>query len=101
MRTVKFKHGVKLAGLQPEMLHAIDVCADVFDRDSLTVTITSARDGRHGHHSHHYKGLAIDIRVWEIPGKVNFYCEKFREALGPEYQVINEQDHIHIEYDPA
>ena len=101
MRKVNFKNGVKLAGLQPEMLEAIDICAEVFSKNNLPLTLTSAREGNHGRHSHHYKGLAIDLRVWDIADSVNIYQRYLQEALGPDYQVIVEPDHLHVEYDPA
>ena len=100
MKTVRFKEGVLLSGLQPEMLGAIDVCAEIFESNGLALTITSARGGNHSKYSHHYKGLAIDIRVWEITGRIEEFCETIRAGLGSAYQVINENTHIHIEYDP-
>lgn len=101
MKRVSFKDGVNLKGLQPEMLHAIDVAAKVWEESNLILTITSAREGQHGAHSHHYKGLAIDVRIHDIAGSVGDYVCRLRDALGPEYQVIGEATHIHIEYDPA
>ena len=100
MNRIALKDGVRLYGLQQEMLRAIDVCAEVFAQHDLQLTITSARGGKHGSHSHHYKGLAIDIRVWDIEGEIDLYVQRFSSALGPDYQVFNEQDHIHVEYDP-
>lgn len=100
-RKLHFKSGVTLRGLQPEALVGIDICLDVFHSNGLKMTLTSCRDGRHSSHSHHYKGLAWDIRVWDIEGQIDIYCEILREALGSAYQVFNESDHIHVEYDPA
>ncbi len=100
-RVLRFKEGASLIGLQPEALYGIDVCLDVFHQNKLPMTITSARDGKHSRYSHHYKGLAWDIRIWDIEKEIDLYCEAIREGLGPEYQVFNEKDHIHCEYDPA
>lgn len=101
LRRLYFKEGVNLTGLQPEALFGVDRCLDVFHARGLPLTITSARDGRHGKHSHHFKGLAWDIRIWEIEDEVAQVCNELREALGPDYQVIQEPDHIHVEYDPV
>ena len=95
MRKVFLKDGVGLAGLQPEMLWGIDR----IERENISLVITSARDGVHSKHSHHYKGLAIDLRVWDIDDTAAM-CRKIRGMLGSEYQVIDESNHIHIEYDP-
>ena len=100
MRRINFKKGVRLRGLQPEMLTAIDILAEVFERNNLPLTLTSAREGNHGSHSHHYKGLAVDIRVWDIADSVDAYASYMREALGPDYEVVVESDHIHVEFDP-
>jgi hypothetical protein len=98
-RTLIFKEGVHLVGLQREALVAIDRCLHVFHSQGLTMTLTSARGDKHGAYSHHYKGLAFDIRVWDIPD-VDVMVMFLREALGEHFQVINEGDHIHVEYDP-
>ena len=98
--TVAFKEGVHLAGLQPEMLVCIDKCAGVFAGMNITMTITSARGGRHSNYSHHYKGMALDLRVWEIIDIIDEVCVSLRNELGSDYQVFNEENHIHIEYDP-
>lgn len=101
MRTLRFKKGVSLAGLQPEALIGIDRCLEIFhDHHSLPMTLTSCRDGGHSFYSHHYKGLAWDIRVWDIQEKIPQVCNELREALGEEYQVLDEHNHIHVEYDP-
>lgn len=100
MITVAFKTGVKLAGLQPEMLIAIDRVASVFASYQLPLVLTSAREGGHSDHSHHYKGLAIDVRTWAIQEIIDEVIEKIKQVLGHDYQVIKEPTHIHIEYDP-
>jgi len=99
-RRLCFKSGVSLVGLQPEALTGIDTCLTVFQDRGLKMTLTSCRDGRHSNYSHHYKGLAWDIRVWEIQDEIEDVCEELRDALGEGYQVINEEDHIHVEFDP-
>ena len=100
MRKVGLKSGVKLSGLRQEMLHAIDVCSSIFDESGIAFVITSAKDGKHSDYSLHYKGFAIDVRVWEIQDEIVAYCQKIGHQLGKDYQVLNEKDHIHIEYDP-
>lgn len=59
--------------------------------------ITSQREGRHGTVSLHPDGWAFDIRKpvgdWDAVASL-------RKELGNDFDVINEADHIHIEYDP-
>ena len=100
-RVLAFKEGVSLVGIQPEALVGIDGCLSVFHESGFIITLTSCRDGKHSRYSHHYKGLAWDIRVWDLRGRIDWMCNRLRQRLGPDYQVINEEDHIHVEYDPA
>lgn len=99
-----FKKGVTCYGLQPEMLRALDKATAIFAEHNRDCVCTSARGGRHGMHSHHYKGLAIDLRTRHLPDPISngvTIAAELRESLGDEYQVINEDTHIHIEYDPS
>jgi len=49
----------------------------------------------------HYSGNAIDLRTRDLSNNQR-QCttERLRDALGSDYDVINEGDHIHVEYDP-
>lgn len=100
-RVLAFKKGVSLKGMQPEALIGIDGCLDMFHEADLAMTLTSCRDGVHGKYSHHFKGLAWDIRVWDLTGRIDWMCKKIQNHIGPDYQIINEENHIHAEYDPA
>lgn len=99
-RRLHLKDGVRLIGLQPEAIAGVDYCLKVFHNRGLPMTLTSCRDGKHSRFSHHYKGLAWDIRIWDIENEVEEVCAELRLALGTDYQVIREPDHIHVEYDP-
>ncbi len=69
-----------------------------------TVWITSANDSIHHSESLHYLDLAYDIRIWNIIGDVKAearaWAERMQVALGDDYDVLLEKDHIHIEWDP-
>lgn len=96
-----FKKGVKLYGLQPEMLWAADHATEVYARFDKDCVITSARGDRHGAHSHHFKGLAIDLRTRHLTTPQQLQVQsQLQGALGNSYQVVLEKDHIHVEYDP-
>ena len=68
------------------------------------VWVTSANDSRHSDNSLHYKNRAFDIRVLNIVGDVHreakLWAERMQVELGPDYDIIYEKTHIHIEYDP-
>ena len=113
-----FKFGVRLAGLRAEMAAGLFVIGGVFEERKIPCLVTSALDGVHSaksaRHSRslHYAGLAMDFR---LPGR--WSGTAWREetdpaidravhadlalALGPEFDVVLEKDHLHAEFDPA
>lgn len=99
---MKIKEGVKLTGMSAEILLALIIAqatAKLFDV-YYRITITSVTDGKHGKGSLHYIGNAADIRSKDMDFESEHFVMLLREALGKNYDVINEKDHIHIEYQP-
>lgn len=98
---IQFKEGVSVNGVQPEMAMALHVIGSVYAHMGYYCTVTSGTDGSHSKNSLHYAGLAVDTRTRDIAKE--FHKEltrRLREALGSEFDVVLESDHIHIEYDP-
>lgn len=94
---LRFKDGVSLYGLQPEMLWALDRCVEAWEGD---VTVTSARGDKHSVGSKHYSGYAVDLRTRDLnESQIRIILEALRFILHG-YDVILESTHIHIEYDP-
>ena len=63
--------------------------------------ITSCRDGSHMSGSKHYSREALDLRTRDLTaGVIDSLVTGLRNALGSDYDVLFEGDHIHIEYDP-
>ena len=92
------KAGVDISRLKREIRRSLPKVEAVLVKHRIELVLTSTYEGTHGAGSLHYDDNAYDIR--------NPICEKteivveIREALGPDYDVIIEFDHIHIEYDP-
>jgi len=63
------------------------------------MTITSGNDGKHMKKSLHYENKAIDIRCKNMKYPVGTTL-RIRKTLGHNYDVILEENHIHIEYQP-
>ena len=64
--------------------------------------ITSANDRVHSAGSLHYSGLAMDFRTRDIPAELRkSFSEKVKSALGSEFDVVLESDHLHVEFDPS
>lgn len=92
---------VTLYGLSLEAVTAIERAMRVWNQHGMqSLTITSARDGNHMEGSKHYTGDAIDLRIWSIPDPTGMRDE-LQTALGDDYDVILETDHIHVEWDPV
>ena len=100
---IKLKHGVKLRGIRPEMVLGHGIVASVFAGYDLDCIVTSANDSKHGRGSLHFDGSALDYRTRHIP-ETGFdwaiFMQDIKDALGPEFDVVLESDHIHVEYQP-
>jgi hypothetical protein len=103
------KQGVRLHGLAPQMVLAAMVVSSHLPA-GVPLFITSANDGTHPAHSvrHprslHYEGRAFDFR---LPSRTTglasdnlALCAALRDALGADFDVVLESDHVHVEWDP-
>ena len=84
-----------------EITYARNVLAGVWARYGYQLTVTSGIDGDHMQQSKHYEGLAEDYRTRDVtPSDLSRMIAEARSILGSGYQVLNEVDHLHVEYDP-
>jgi hypothetical protein len=96
------KDGADVSGLSAEMKVALVVIVTVFEQLALgRPTVTSGTDGQHSTGSLHYSGNAVDLRSNNIPADQRVLVrDAMRQALGPDYDVVLEDDHFHVEYQP-
>jgi len=97
---VRLKHGVSVAGVRPEIVLAMQITASVLQEMGEKLVVTSCLEGRHERNSLHYAGLAFDLRTRTLKVDPSEVTGRLREALGPEYDVVLEPDHIHVEFQP-
>lgn len=91
---------VNVACLQPIMIIGMTVIESVYRDHGITqVVFTSICDGAHMKGSLHPLGLAVDVRIWGVTDLPEL-MEDLRLALGSNYDVVLETDHVHVEYDP-
>ena len=98
------KLGVDIRGIAPECVLGILITAQVYEARGVPLVLTSVKDSKHSEKSLHYVGRAFDCR---LPSRythseetdVHVYAE-LREALGMQFDVVLEPDHIHVEWDP-
>lgn len=94
------KEGVDINGLHPRMIDALPTICSVFGAFESPAVCTSGTDGEHMVGSLHYEHKALDWRIWYIEeSRVAHLVEILQKELGPQYDVVQESTHIHVEYD--
>lgn len=98
---VRFKVGVNLKGLQPQMLVALRVVEQEYDRFGYETVVTSANDSQHMKESKHYSGNALDFRTRHvIDAHLIDIIGEIKHILTPiGFDVVHEYDHLHVEHD--
>ena len=106
--SLELKAGVRVLGLRPELLLAIQVAEGLWaEHGTPTLVITAGIDGAHKRQSFHYSGVAVDLRINTVaPAQRDALVTKLRAALGPDYTVIHEAigqpgEHVHVHFLPA
>lgn len=91
------KHGVSVVGIQSELVFGLMVAQMVYAERGEPLVITSVTDGEHNPLSYHPAGYAADLRLPVSDFEV--VVDTLRHRLGPEWDVVLEDTHIHIELD--
>mgnify|MGYP003558061134 FL=1 len=102
MRHIKEgKDGAVITTMPPVVLDGIIVIAMIFARNGYPFVITEKDGGQHMVGSLHYAGFAIDFRSWVVPvDKRPALLAQLKRELGKDWDVIEERDHFHAEYQP-
>lgn len=101
MIKVDYEQGATLQGLTTYALFALQIAGEAFEHFAGEPAIlTAGADGEHSDYSGHYRGDAIDLRVWHVSDEaLELIIEYLKEALIP-YTILNEETHLHIRYKP-
>ena len=101
------KKGVQLLGPNNEPIHpvwhefALKDIEDIFFQHMSPCVITSAWDGKHMAESAHYDGRGLDFRTRMVKMALRAtLTRRVRDILGVDFDVVFEEDHLHVEYDP-
>ena len=92
------KAGVDISRLKPPIRKKLPAIVRIYAERDEELVITSTYEGTHSAGSLHYADLAIDTR-WPKKRR-DTIIDELKKALGQNYDVVPEGDHIHIEYDP-
>ena len=96
---MRYKPGVSIQGIQPEIVATFNVIETAFSPKEAI--ITSAKDGKHRPGSLHYSGNAVDLRTRHlIEGEAGEILIRLDTWLTDEFDVVLEEDHIHVEFQP-
>lgn len=91
------KAGVDISRLNREIRRAMGDTDSFVKEFHQELFISSTFEGNHGAGSLHYSNDAFDFSRPILALKS---VTQLRLKLGPDFDVVNEVDHIHVEYDP-
>ena len=96
----QLKEGALVGNMQVPILFALWVIEPILESFGQKLIITEIAGGKHSSNSKHYLGQAVDIRTWSLAAASNVHeCGiALQKALGSEYFVLVETDHIHIQF---
>ena len=100
--TYATEYGTTGYGLSPLMIDAapsVDYAFNLVIHHDAIVTYTT--NGKHMNGSLHYVGLAVDLRTRDMTSSQrSATVSELKGALGTMFDILDEVDHIHVEYDP-
>jgi hypothetical protein len=109
---MKFKPGVSIVGIQPELVLGLVVAERAFHavfpfQNGYEMVVTSVCDGEHRPGSLHYLGRAADLRC-NCFGETDvrrWHAELTLALVGLGFDVVWEDrgapnEHLHLEHDP-
>jgi hypothetical protein len=98
---ISLKSNVLFRLLTPQMVIANQIVASIFAEFGWNTVITSGSDGVHVTNSRHYTGAALDYRTTAqgmTLEQIKAVETAVRAALGKQYFVLREPDHLHVQY---
>ena len=96
-----FKDGVEINGVKPEIALCLIVVDNIYRNFGFELVVTAVTDGTHSAGSLHYVGYAIDTRTRDFSAiQKATIADTIRVSLTSEFDVVEESDHFHIEFQP-
>lgn len=99
---MKLLSHVRTLGVRPETVIAMVVADSIWKKYGAEAVITSLIDSEHSRNSLHYSGQAFDLRSRNLtkPSPLMNAVAELKEALGKDFDVVLERDHVHVEFQP-
>jgi hypothetical protein len=92
------KLGVSIDRLDQRVRRALGIVDACYAKVGEEAVVTSTFEGTHMPNSLHYANLALDVRLPRSGAPA--MQGSLKTALGPDFDVVLEDTHIHVEYDP-
>lgn len=99
---LRFKQAVRIRALTPQLTEMLAAAAVWSEQTRIDVEVNSINDGDtiHQHDSLHGYDLAIDLdTVGDKTPDLKLLYRFLRRVMAPQYDVVFENDHIHVEWD--
>ena len=95
----------RVRGIQPETILAMQIVGSIYTKvtkgDDMVVTSAGEIGDFRKKGSKHLSGMAFDIRTRGLSDEtIHLIARLARAALGDDYDVVVESNHIHVEFDP-
>ncbi len=87
-----------LSKLRYKARQALWLLVNLYEVEDLNFVVTHTDDGLHKEGSLHFKNRAIDALPPERHREI--ILKHAKVMMGPDWDIIDEKDHWHIEYDP-
>ncbi len=96
------KFGVDISRLEFHTRRSLHIVEVIYNSEEAPeAVITSTYEGTHSVRSLHYQNRAYDLRLpFESDVRNREIVIHLKASLGKDFDVILEETHIHIEYDP-
>ena len=100
-----FKKGVRFTPTLSPIWIGVQVAEQIYSEMGYDCVVTSWADGEHQETSLHWIGHAVDLRtaaagIWQDEAREIAARMKMR-LPDAEFDVVVEDNHIHLEYQPA
>jgi len=92
------KAGVDISRLERNTRRGLQLVANIFKTYDQELIITSTFEGNHSAGSLHYANRAFDIR--KPTKELKEIADQVSHLLEPDFDVVDESTHWHIEHDP-
>lgn len=96
---MQLKDGVRINGIKAETILALVIAKGIYAKYGDSFVVTSVSDGEHMEGSLHYVGHAFDCRL-PAASTVKNILKELTQALGGDFDVVLETNHLHVEYQP-